>query len=136
MKLHMALIADCANITADGKLNVMGVFDRINAYHFPARQPSMTIVFILDLELGEYNQEREMAIKLLDPDGRQTISISKKIQTPEQSVASKPRLQIIIDLRDVPFQKPGPYNFVIMIDKDHKGEIPIFLNKIEPPTPQ
>ncbi len=37
MKLLLILAADYANITGDGKLNVMGIFRDINAYIFPTR---------------------------------------------------------------------------------------------------
>ena len=35
--------------------------------------------------------------------------------------------------KDIIFPKPGPYQFVIMIDKDHKGELTLYANKIESP---
>ena len=34
--MKMLLAADYANVTGDGKLNVMGVFREINALNFPA----------------------------------------------------------------------------------------------------
>ena len=76
MKLLLILAADYANITNDGKLNVMGIFREINASHFPARHPSMHIVVILGAELGEYGQTRILTIKLRDPDGNEIMSLS------------------------------------------------------------
>jgi len=44
MDLTYLLAADYANITRDGKLNVMGIFSIINAPGFPAVHPQMYLV--------------------------------------------------------------------------------------------
>jgi len=54
MKLTLFLAADYANITREGKLNVMGIFNDIYARTFPARHSSMHLVAKLGAELGEY----------------------------------------------------------------------------------
>jgi len=35
----LLLVADYANVTDNGKLNVMGIFQRLHAREFPARHP-------------------------------------------------------------------------------------------------
>jgi hypothetical protein len=42
MKVDLFLTADYANITGDGKLNVMGIFREINAFNFLAGIPPCT----------------------------------------------------------------------------------------------
>ena len=64
MKLTLLLAANYANITREGKLNAMGIFDDIFAKSFPARHPSMHLVVKLGAELGEYGQKRDFTIML------------------------------------------------------------------------
>jgi hypothetical protein len=53
MKQLLFLAADYANITGDGKLNVMGIFNDIYSFNFPARHSSMHLVARLGAELSE-----------------------------------------------------------------------------------
>ena len=41
MRLLLFVAADCANMTADNKLNVIGVFNEIRAAQFPALRATL-----------------------------------------------------------------------------------------------
>jgi len=130
MKLILLLAADCANITGDGKLNVMGIFREINAPNFPAKHASMHLVIKLSAELGEYGKSRDLFVKLLDPNGNEIMNISGPINVPESGGGRIPEVNAILELKDVVFPQPGPYQFVVMVDRDYKGDLPIYANKI------
>ncbi|MBI5054129.1 MAG: hypothetical protein HZC38_19235 [Chloroflexi bacterium] len=134
MKLVLFLVADYANVTGDGKLNVMGIFGEIYAHNFPARHSAMHIVVKLMGELGEYGQKRGLTVKLLDPDGNPVIDLSGEIDVPMPKDGRKSEVNAIMGVRDIIFPKPGPYQFVVLVDKDHKGELTVYLNKIDMPT--
>jgi hypothetical protein len=133
MKELLFLAADYANITGDGKLNVMGIFNDIYSFNFPARHSSMHLVVRLGAELGEYGQTRSFTVKLLDEDGNQVMDVSGQFQIPKGERGRKPEVNIILELKDVVFPKPGTYQFVILVDKDHKGELSLYVNQIEAP---
>jgi hypothetical protein len=135
MKQLLILAADYANITGDGKLNVLGIFNDIYSYNFPARHSAMHLVAKLGAELGEYGQTRNFTVKLLDEDGNQIMDISGQFQVPKGERGRKPEVNIILELKDVVFPKPGLYQFVILVDKDHKGELSLYVNQIEAPQP-
>jgi len=135
MRQLLLLAADYANITGDGKLNVMGIFNDINAFSFPARHPSMHLVAKLGAELGEYGQTRDFTVKLLDEDGNQIMDISGQLEIPKGEKGRKPEVNVILGLKDVVFPKPGTYQFVILVDKDHKGELTLYVNKLDAPKP-
>lgn len=135
MKQLLILAADYANITGDGKLNVMGIFNDIYSYNFPARHTSMHLVAKLGAELGEYGQTRSFTVRLLDEDGNQIMDISGQFQVPKGERGRKPEVNIVLELKDVVFPKPGLYQFVILVDKDHKGELSLYVNQIETPKP-
>ena len=133
MKLALFLAADYANLTGDGKLNVMGIFREVNAPNFPARHSSMHLVIKLVAELGEHGDKRDLFVKLIDPDGREVMSISGEIQVPIGSQGRTPEVNAILELKDIVFPQAGPYSFIVLVDKDHKGDLPIYVNKIESP---
>jgi len=131
MKLLLLLAADYANVTGDGKLNVMGIFNEINATHFPARHPSMHLVVKLGAELGEYGETRGLTIKLVDVDGDQIMNLSGSADVPQSVGGRKPEVNAILELKDIVFPKPGPYQFIVLVDKDYKGDLTIYANEIE-----
>lgn len=133
MKVLMFIAADCSNISQDGKLNIMGIFHEINAFSFPARHPSMHVVLSLGAELGEYGSKRELVIKMRSANGNELLSLRGPIEIPPAKEGKKPEVNAIFELKDVTFPEPGPYQFIVMIDKDYKGDMSIFVNKIEAP---
>ncbi len=134
MKLLLLLAADYANVTSDGKLNVMGVFREINALNFPARHPSMHLVVKLGAELGEYGETRNLIVKLLDVDGNEIMSLSGPTNIPKGEGGRRPEVNAILELKDIVFPKPGPYQFIVLVDKDFKGDLTIYANKIDTPN--
>jgi hypothetical protein len=134
MKVDLFLAADYANITGDGKLNVMGIFRIINATSFPARHSSMHLVIKMVPELGEFGVTRNLFVKLHAPDGNELMEMSGKIEVPVSKGGLAPEVNVILELKDLRFPEPGPYQFVVLVDKDYKGDLPIMVNKIDPPA--
>jgi hypothetical protein len=134
MRLILFLVADCANVTSDKKLNVMGVFNEVRAARFPARHPSMHLVVKLGADLGEYGQSRDLTVNLHDPDGQPIMSVSGQVEVPMPTGGGRPEVNAIFNIRDVVFQKPGPHQFIVLVDKDFKGDLPI--NVIQTPPSQ
>ena len=136
MKLELFLAADYANITNSGKLNVMGIFRVINSATFPVRHSSMHLVIKLAPELGEYGVSRDLFVKLLDPNGNELVGMSAQIHAPKTAGGMPPEINVIMELKDTVFPQPGPYQFVVLVEKDHKGALPIFVNQVEAQPPQ
>jgi len=135
MKPLLFLAADYANVTGDGKLNVMGIFNDINAFNFPARHSSMHLIAKLGPELGEYGQKRTFNVRLMDADGNHVMELSGEFEVPIAQGGRKPEVNIILDLKDIILPKPGRYVFVLLIDKDQKDELTLYVNQIETPKP-
>ncbi|MGA2820308.1 MAG: hypothetical protein ABSF61_06605 [Anaerolineales bacterium] len=135
MRVILFVAADWANVTNDQKLNVMGIFNEIRAIKFPTRVPSMHLVVKLVPELGESGQTRNLTVKLRDPDGNDMMAASAEIPVPEPQGGARPEINFILGLKDLVFPKAGPYQFVAMIDKDFKGDLPIYIREVEAPQP-
>jgi hypothetical protein len=131
MKPLFFLAADYANITGDGKVNVMGIFNDIFSFSFPARHSSMHLVGKLGAELGEYGQTRNFTVKLLDEDGNQIMDMSGQFEIPKGERGRKPEVNLILELKDLIFPKPGIYQFVLLVEKDQKCELSLYVNEVE-----
>ena len=126
MELATILLADYANIEQHGKLNVMGIFGNIYCEKFPARHLSMTLIVRLRAELGEFGDDRQVNVKLLDEDGKEIIpTISVFVKIPEPSKGIRPEINLILQLNEIIFPKEGRYEIRVFIDKDSKGYLPI-----------
>lgn len=135
MKLLLILAADCANVTDNGKLNVMGIFNQIYAPSFPIRHSSMHLVVKLGAELGEYGETRTLSVQLREPDGKLLFNLSRPVNIPKGDSGIKPEVNAIYELKDIVFPKPGPYQIVVLVDKDYKGDLTLYVNQIQvPPT--
>jgi len=134
MELLMILTADYANIALGDKLNVMGIFGTISSTSFPAKHSKMHLVIKLGAELGEYGQDRVMTIILNEPDGKEVLRFPMNIKVPEIKDGHRPEINAIIELQDIIFPFPGRYHFTVLIDKDHKGSLPLDVVKMNIPA--
>lgn len=131
MELLTILAADYANIAQGGKLNVMGIFRNIYATSFPARHLSMILVVKLGADIGEFDDDRSLTIKLMDQDGNELMRFSSPIKIPKPSGGQRPEVNAILQINEIVFPQPGRYQFSVQVDKDFKGSLPIDVIPIE-----
>jgi hypothetical protein len=133
MRINLFLLAEYANNSEDKKLNIMGVFNQINAFQFPTRYPSMYLVLSMSPELGEFGDTRNVTIRLFEPDGGELMKISQSCQFPNIEQGKIPTANFVINLRDLIFPKPGPYIFIVQLEKEQKAQVLMYLNQVEKP---
>lgn len=63
MNAKLALLADFANQSADGMLNILGAFDTIYAVKSPAVHPEMKLVVRFEVHPAEAEQHRQLDIQ-------------------------------------------------------------------------
>jgi hypothetical protein len=90
----------------------------------------MHLVVKLGAELGEDGQTRTLVIMLRDADGNEIMNISGPLEIPKGESGRRPEVNAILELKDVVFPKPGPYQFVVHVDKDFKCDLTIYANQI------
>ena len=137
VELSTLLTADYANVEQKGKLNVMGIFGQINSSAFPARHPEMHLVVSLVATPAEAGQTRQLTIRLMDEDGSSIFEWSKPIEVPAYQVpGSRIEVNAILQLRDMVFEKPGTYEFRVLVDNDDKGYRPLVVAEAIPAPEQ
>jgi hypothetical protein len=135
MDLTYLLVADYANITGDGKLNVMGIFSIINAHGFPAVHPQMYLVAQLTAGPFEYGRKCDIVVKLLDQDGSELVDFKTPVEVPVGEKGQRVHLNHMVQLVNLSFPRPGTYEFGILVDNEPKGTLPIQVNQVQP-SPQ
>lgn len=136
MELALALMADAANTSADGKLNVLGVFDAINAPSFPVTHPSMVLVLRFDAGSVDWDTKQDINIRLINEDGDEMLKVDAALTVPRGSdVANRHRFTSQFQINGLPLKQPGDYAFDIIINGDRKGQVPLTVRKIGSASP-
>lgn len=130
MDIPLALLADYANTSQDGKLNIMGVFNRILTKDFPTVHLEMRLVFRLEAQPSERGRQATLEIKLLDADANILQNLTGRLTIPEQSPQPTVQIDQILRLTTVAFEKPGNYRFDILVDGDLKAEVPFTVEQL------
>jgi hypothetical protein len=124
MQIKLAVLADYANVTAEGKLNILGIFDRINVSQVPAVHPQMHLILRLEAHPAERDRQHKVEIRLHDPDGQTVFEVKGDIVPsgpPGQTIATNQ----ILTLNNLQLEKPGGYMFIVFVNNDLKTEVPL-----------
>lgn len=124
MQVKLALLADYANVTAEGKLNILGIFDRINVQSLPAVHPQMHLILRLEAHPAERDRTHIVEIRLHDPDGDTVFEVKGDLVPHGQSGRTIATNQILT-LNNLQLGKTGGYTFVVFVDNDLKSEVPL-----------
>ena len=136
MQVKLALLADYANVTADGKLNILGIFDRIQVGDLPAVHPQMHFILRLEAHPAERDREHRVEIKLHDPDGQTIFQVQGQIHPRTATAPGSITTNQILTLNNLQLTKTGGYTFIVFVDNDLKSEVPLAVVQGQrPPAP-
>lgn len=127
MDVIFAVVADYANVSREGKLNVMGIFDRVFARQVPARFPPMQLVIRLEADYAELDTEHAIRVQLTDAEGEALFDIDGSFTPRGGQPGAKTPVNHILHLGNLPLQRAGPHRILVWIDGDLKREVPIHV---------
>lgn len=125
LKIPMALVADEANISQEGKLNVLGVFDRIGAASFPMVHPKMVFVFRIEAAYGDGGVSVPVRVRLMDADGGAIFEAGGDLVAPQVAPGDFATANQLFTLLGIRFPAPGMYKFVINLGDLTPHETPL-----------
>ena len=122
MHVSFALFADAANISQEGKLNVLGVFDALHVAQVPAVHPRATLVVRLKAlpeDVGRY----VLAFAWVSPGGDELWSSSGELEVGQPPQGATELDVPVIAAIDLPIQEGGAHLLRISLDGDPCAEL-------------
>jgi hypothetical protein len=133
VQVNLALLADYANISREGKLNILGIFDRINAQSMPAIHPQMQLILTLEADRVDADKEHKIEIQLIDADGAKLFSIPGDLKFGQPPPGERVRINHIMQLSNLQFSRFGEYEFKIIINNEVRKSVPLSLAEVKKP---
>jgi hypothetical protein len=124
MHVTFALFADAANLSQEGKLNILGVFDALQVATLPALHPRATLVVHLKGSVADAGTHR-VSLQWMSPSGSELWSSDGEL-----GVASPPSGVLDMDFPliaqlDLPLDLAGSYVMRVGLDGEMHAEIPL-----------
>ena len=128
MEVDLALLADAATVDSSGKLNILGIFDRLSTTAFPTRHPRLSLVLRFSAGIHEIGKH-EIGISLKGPDGHELMRIDGEMNLAAGpgGVAGGVRVPHILNMDGLIFPITGPYAFDVRVDGEHHVSIALMV---------
>lgn len=129
MEIDLAVLADAATVDGSGKLNILGIFDRIGVREFPARHRRIALVLRFQAGANEAG-EHEVEIGLRSPSGEELMRLGGKARvggSRSGRTASAVKVPQVLNLENVGFKEPGLHHFDVRVDGEHHASIPLTI---------
>ena len=134
MNVTFALFADAANLSQEGKLNILGVFDAVQVASVPAVHPRAHLVVRLKGTRADVGAHT-ITLRWLNPQGAELWT-----STGELSVGAPPGGVTEMDMPliaaiDLPLDATGAYAMSIALDDVPRAEVPLQVRSGPAPFP-
>jgi uncharacterized protein DUF6941 len=133
MEVKLALLADGANMSREGKLNLFGIFDTIFARSFPVTHPQMQLVLRFEAPAREAGKTCQVEVQLVADDGRVLFRLPGTLTVQPRGLGDAVRMDHVLTLNNVPFERPGRYRFDVLVDGETAAVVPLEVEAVSPP---
>ena len=116
-------LADAANISVEGKLNLLGIFQRIGSTEFPCHL-SCALVALFEADPFDRGTHVPVRIEFIDEDGQEMFRMEgMHVSVPDQEGPLLQTCNLVVNLRPLTLSKPGPHSFKVILRDRIVGEI-------------
>jgi len=131
MHISFAVFADGANLSQEGKLNVLGVFDALHVGGFPSIHPRTHFVVRLKGNMDDVGAHA-LTFSWVNPSGEVLWSSDGELNVaPGPNPAFEMDLPIIAVI-DLPLNMPGLYTMQVSLDKTPTAEVRLHVSGAPP----
>ena len=124
MHVAFALFADAANVSQEGKLNILGVFDALQVGNSPAVHPRAHLVVHLkgtSMDMGQHT----VTLRWMNPSGNELWSSAGDLNVgPLPSGVAEMDVPLIAQI-DLPIDGAGHYSMTVALDDEPRAEVPV-----------
>lgn len=131
MKLLYLLVCDQAFLSIDRKVNIIGVFETINAQNFPVTHQKFTLVGSIVATKGKF----KLGVDIVSEKTNQSILLESQDREVNLPASDGSRnFNFIIDLINTSFPEAGNYLVNVSIDSKIIASFNLALAKIQDST--
>jgi hypothetical protein len=130
MHVKLALVADAANVSREGKLNILGVFDTIYARELPTTHPFMQLVVRLEADAEEVGRTRQVDVELVAPGGKVPLRVPARVTVQGHESGAAAGIDHVIALANVVLEAPGRHLFRVTIDGEVEALVPLYVARL------
>jgi hypothetical protein len=128
MRLQSAMLADAARV-ADSKLYVFGgQWDRIYTHSFPTAHAGLTVVLVFEVSYSEALTDHHLRVALMrdgEPAGAEARGVINVGHAPGSTLGAPAYVPLALPFEQVLFTEPGRYEWVVTINDEPLGAIPL-----------
>jgi hypothetical protein len=131
MHVSFALFADAANLSQEGKLNILGVFDAVQVGSLPAIHPRAHLVVRLKggaADVGRHN----VSLRWVNPRGVELWSSDGQLDVEGGPPAATEMDFPLIAAIDLPLDEAGAYAMHIALDEVPRTEVKLVVRSAPP----
>jgi hypothetical protein len=124
MHISFALFADAANLSQEGKLNILGVFDAVQVGTLPTLHPRATLVVRLKGNRDDAGTH-SLALSWVNPRGSELWKSDGEVNVgaPPPGVAEMD--MPLVAAIDLPIDQPGVFTMRVSLDDAIAAEVPL-----------
>jgi len=135
IKIPLAVIADSANVSREGKLNILGIFQNIGANTVPATHPQISLILTFQGERGDASSEHPLKIQMVSADGEVMINIETRLRfnippSGEHTVLTHQ----IFQFANITFKRFGTYDLNIFVNNEVRKTVSLNVIEVKPPA--
>lgn len=127
-RMRMGVLCDHALISQDGKLSLIGIFDRIMVPGLPIQHPRFFVVAVFDMAPGNYT----VRVELLDPTGHNVLR-EQDVEIPVSVAGLGESGNLLAELNMLPLDFAGRYDFNLYVGENRAGTISLTIEVGRPP---
>lgn len=132
MHVSFALFADAANLSQEGKLNILGVFDAVQVGGLPTVHPRATLVVHLKGDLHDVGRHT-LTLRWVGPGGQELWQTEGDMQVQQPPDGGSIDLPVIAAV-DLPLDESGMYVMHVLLDQRPSATVPLRVRAALPPV--
>lgn len=127
----MAVIAQEFKRSADGTVDILGIFTGMVLGAVPFVQPDLNLVLGFSAGPAEVGRKRQIELQLLEGDERINAVRTDFVVPDSPREGIRPSTYVHFPLKNVPFPRYGDYSFVVLVGDDEKAAVPFYVTQFE-----
>ena len=134
MHISFALFADAANLSQEGKLNILGVFDALQVASLPAVHPRAHLVVRLKGTRSDVGKH-SLSLRWTNPAGNELWSSTGALDVGMPPAGVNDLDLPIIASLDLPLDAAGAYTLSVALDDQPTADLKLIVRTSAPVAP-